>query len=194
MIASLTYCKIIRLSLLQVVRIMAAPQVFFDTQHLLCGQQLQPVDKVRALHHSVLLKSLECPFSFCHSWMILLTLSWHNCWLLSIQGERALGGAVAALGLSQKAVHADDEQPDPGGGDGAFSYSSGSDLAPNPVPSASAGMMWHTTKATDRHISITTYCFALMCLPTSHFAAQLHSCPLWAGSLFWGQCNRFDTH
>lgn len=82
----------------KVVRIMAAPQVFFDTQHLLCGQQLQPADK----------------------------------------GERALGGAVAALGLSQKAVHADDEQQDAGGGDGAFNYSSGSDLAPNPVPSASA--------------------------------------------------------
>jgi len=25
----------------KVVRVMAAPQVFFDTQHLLCGQRLQ---------------------------------------------------------------------------------------------------------------------------------------------------------
>lgn len=47
---------------------------------------------------------------------------------------------MAALGLSQKAVYADDEQPEAGDGDSAFKYSSGSDLAPNPAPSASAGM------------------------------------------------------
>lgn len=35
---------IVVLTHVQVVRIMAAPQVFFDTQHLLCGQHLQPAD------------------------------------------------------------------------------------------------------------------------------------------------------
>jgi hypothetical protein len=48
---------------------------------------------------------------------------------------------VAALGLSQKAVYADDERSEAGVGDGVFNYSSGSDLAPNPAPSASAGML-----------------------------------------------------
>jgi hypothetical protein len=61
-------------------------------------------------------------------------------WSWRLQEQRALGGAVAALGLSQKAVYADDEQPEAGGGDSVFNYSSGSDLAPNPAPSASAGM------------------------------------------------------
>lgn len=50
-----------------------------------------------------------------------------------------MGGAIAALGLSQKAVYADDERPAPGDG-GAFAYANGSDLAPNPAPSACAGV------------------------------------------------------
>jgi hypothetical protein len=80
-------------------------------------------------------------------------------YLEEFQEQRPLGGAVAALGLSQKAVHADDEQPEAGAGDSAFNYSSGSDLAPNPAPSAIAGMldMAHAPRMNDP-IALVTCC------------------------------------
>ena len=46
---------------------------------------------------------------------------------------------MAALGLSQKAVHADDKSGPTEDNDGAFKYVAGCDLAPNPSPAASPG-------------------------------------------------------
>lgn len=61
-------------------------------------------------------------------------------------GGRALGAAIAALGLSNKAVYAEDgreaaaaERP------GAEFYSEGPEIAPNSVPSAVSGA--HATAA-----------------------------------------------
>ena len=54
----------------------------------------------------------------------------------------ALGAAVAALGLSNKAVYAEDMQQSNGGvtsGMEGGSYTDGPDLAPNAMPAAVAG-------------------------------------------------------
>lgn len=141
----------------QVVRVMAAPQVFFETQRLLCGQQLQPAADSKVLLLAWQLADQLSPESNCLNKSSSSTVraaqqtttQMHmlNCSALRrAQGQQALGGAVAALGLSQKAVYADDEQPEAVGGDGAFNYSSGSDLAPNPAPSAGAGAGPHLLK------------------------------------------------
>ena len=60
-----------------------------------------------------------------------------------VQGEaRALGAAVAALGLSNKAIYADAEpqsQVDNRSTAGPGGYTEGPDLAPSAAPSAVAG-------------------------------------------------------
>ncbi len=64
-----------------------------------------------------------------------------------LQGP-ALGAAVAALGLSNKAVYAEQVQDSNGGvasGMEGGSYTDGPDLAPNAMPAAVSGEL-HTTK------------------------------------------------
>lgn len=51
--------------------------------------------------------------------------------------ERPLGAAVAALGLSNKAVYADDEPPE--SDDGPGGYADGPDFAPQCSPSVVSG-------------------------------------------------------
>ncbi len=51
--------------------------------------------------------------------------------------QRPLGAAVAALGLSNKAVYEDDDPA--GGADNPGGYTEGPDLAPTPAPSAVQG-------------------------------------------------------
>ena len=60
-----------------------------------------------------------------------------------LQGP-ALGAAVAALGLSNKAVYADQMQDSNGGvssGMESGNYTDGPDLAPNAMPAAVSGML-----------------------------------------------------
>lgn len=60
---------------------------------------------------------------------------------MTIQGA-ALGAAVAALGLSNKAVYAEDMRENNGGvssGMEGGTYTDGPDLAPNAMPAAVAG-------------------------------------------------------
>lgn len=60
-----------------------------------------------------------------------------------LQGP-ALGAAVAALGLSNKAVYADQMQDSNGGvssGMEGGNYTDGPDLAPNAMPAAVSGML-----------------------------------------------------
>ncbi len=66
----------------------------------------------------------------------------------------ALGAAVAALGLSNKAVYADQVQDSNGGvasGVEGGSYTDGPDLAPNAMPAAVSGKT-HRSKHMALHI------------------------------------------
>lgn len=72
---------------------------------------------------------------------------------MPVQGP-ALGAAVAALGLSNKAVYAEDMQESNGGvasGMEGGSYTDGPDLAPNAMPAAVAGELPSSVELAVRH-------------------------------------------
>lgn len=70
--------------------------------------------------------------------------------LLMVQAsQRALGAAIGALGLSNKAVFAEHaHQPNAGVGSGleGGNYAEGPDLAPNAAPGAAAGQILTPSK------------------------------------------------